>query len=254
MITVMQGIFNVKLKTRVKAENVVRISEESLRNSENCGGPGKKSNEMSATDYTRNAAWTLLNTYTHSSSLLKHALTVEACMGAHGDQQATLLSLPREEENRLRETYCITGLLHDFDYEQFPSVEQHPFVGNRILAEQGWPEEIREAIMGHAQYSGVPRTTHLAKALFACDELAGFLTAVSLVKPSRSIFDVDVASVRKKLKDKGFARGVHREDILMGAQELGLAVEDHIAFCIAALRANAAVVGLDGAAASAAQP
>ena len=150
MITVMQGIFNVKLKTRAKAENVVRISEESLRNPEDCGGIGKKSNEMGATNYTREAAWTLLNTYTYSSSLLKHALAVEACMGAHGDQQATLLSRPLEEQKRLRETYCITGLLHDFDYEQFPSAEQHPFVGNRILAEQGWPEEIRDAIMGHA--------------------------------------------------------------------------------------------------------
>ena len=120
------------------------------------------------------------------------------------------------------ETYRITGLLHDFDYEKYPSAEEHPFVGNKILAEQGWPEEIRVAIMGHAQYSGVARKTHLAKALFACDELAGFLTAVSLVKPTRSIFDVDVPSVRKKMKDKAFARGVHREDIIAGAQELGL--------------------------------
>ena len=122
----------------------------------------------------------------------------------------------------MRETYRITGLLHDFDYEKYPSAEEHPFVGNKILAEQGWPEEIRVAIMGHAQYSGVARKTHLAKALFACDELAGFLTAVSLVKPTRSIFDVDVPSVRKKMKDKAFARGVHREDIIAGAQELGL--------------------------------
>ena len=139
----------------------------------------------------------------------------------------------------LRETYRITGLLHDFDYEKYPSAAEHPFVGNKILAEQGWPEEIREAIMGHAQYSGVARKTHLAKALFACDELAGFLTAVSLVKPTRSIFDVDVASVRKKMKDKAFARGVHREDIIQGAQELGVDLDAHIAFCIAAMRGHA---------------
>jgi predicted hydrolase (HD superfamily) len=118
------------------------------------------------------------------------------------------------------------------------------------LAEQGWPEDIREAIMGHAQYSGVPRNSHLAKALFACDELAGFLTAVSLVKPTKSIFDVDVANVRKKMKDKAFARGVHREDIVSGALELELDLDTHIAFCIAALRRNAAVLGLDGAAPS----
>jgi predicted hydrolase (HD superfamily) len=139
-------------------------------------------------------------------------------------------------------------LLHDFDYEKYPSAEEHPFVGNKILAEQGWPEDIREAIMGHAQYSGVPRNTHLAKTLFACDELAGFLTAVSLVKPTKSIFDVDVANVRKKMKDKAFARGVHREDIISGTLELELDLDTHIAFCIAALRRNAAVLGLDGVA------
>ena len=154
----------------------------------------------------------------------------------------------------MRETYRITGLLHDFDYEKYPSAEEHPFVGNKILAEQGWPEEIREAIMGHAQYSGVARKTHLAKALFACDELAGFLTAVSLVKPTKSIFDVDVASVRKKMKDKAFARGVHREDIIPGAQELGLELDAHIAFCIAAMRSHAEVLGLNGVAASSPLP
>jgi predicted hydrolase (HD superfamily) len=174
-------------------------------------------------------------------------------MRAHGEQQATARGLTGELADGLRETYCITGLLHDFDYEKYPSAEEHPFVGNRILAEQGWPEEIREAIMGHAQYSGVARKTHLAKALFACDELAGFLTAVSLVKPTRSIFDVDVASVRKKMKDKAFARGVHREDIVQGAAELGLELDAHIAFCIAAMRSSAGVLGLEGVAASSAQ-
>jgi predicted hydrolase (HD superfamily) len=209
---------------------------------------------MTGTKYTRTEAWTLLNQYTQSPGLIKHALAVEACMSAHGDQQATARGLTGDAANGLRETYCITGLLHDFDYEKYPSAEEHPFVGNKILAEQGWPEEIREAIMGHAQYSGVARKTHLAKALFACDELAGFLTAVSLVKPTRSIFDVDVASVRKKMKDKAFARGVHRGDITQGAEELGLELDAHIAFCIAAMRSSAGVLGLEGTAASSSRP
>jgi predicted hydrolase (HD superfamily) len=185
--------------------------------------------------------------------LIKHALAVEACMGAHGEQQAIALGLRSDAADSVRETYRITGLLHDFDYEKYPSAEEHPFVGNKILAEQGWPEEIREAIMGHAQYSGVARKTHLAKALFACDELAGFLTAVSLVKPTKSIFDVDVPSVRKKMKDKAFARGVHRGDIIQGAEELGLEPDAHIAFCIAAMRSSAVVLGLDGTAAPSSQ-
>ena len=203
---------------------------------------------MATTKYTRTEAWTLLNEYTQSPGLIKHALAVEACMGAHGDEQAAARGLDGEAADAFSETYRVTGLLHDFDYEKYPTREEHPFVGNKILAEQGWPEEIREAILGHAQYSGVERKTHLAKALFACDELAGFLTAVALVKPTRSIFDVDVASVRKKMKDKAFARGVHREDIITGAQELGLELDAHIAFCIAALRRHAGVLGLDGVA------
>jgi predicted hydrolase (HD superfamily) len=209
---------------------------------------------MTGTKYTRTEAWTLLNQYTQSAGLIKHALAVEACMSAHGEQQATAHGLSGDAAASVRDTYRITGLLHDFDYEKYPSAEEHPFVGNKILAEQGWPEEIREAIMGHAQYSGVARKTHLAKALFACDELAGFLTAISLVKPTRSIFDVDVASVRKKMKDKAFARGVHREDIIQGAEELGLELEAHIAFCIAAMRSSAGVLGLEGVAASSLQP
>ena len=204
--------------------------------------------------YTRTEAWILLNSYTQSQSLLKHALAVESCMQAHAEQQALVKKLDAENTNALIETYRITGLLHDFDYEKYPSAEEHPFVGNKILTEQGWPEEIREAIMGHAQYSGVARTTHLAKALFACDELAGFLTAVALVKPTRSIYDVDTASVRKKLKDKAFARGVQREDIALGAQELSLEVEAHIAFCIAAMQAHAAELGLAGNPPAASQP
>jgi predicted hydrolase (HD superfamily) len=196
--------------------------------------------------YTRTEAWNVLNQYTQSPGLLKHALAVEACMSAHGEQQAAAPGLSEEQANALRDTYCITGLLHDFDYERYPSAEEHPFVGNKILTEQGWPEEIREAIMGHAQYSGVARKTHLAKALFACDELAGFLTAVALVKPTKSIFDVEVQSVRKKMKDKAFARGVQREDILEGARDLGLDPDAHIAFCIGAMRIHAEALGLAG--------
>jgi predicted hydrolase (HD superfamily) len=204
---------------------------------------------MAGIRYTRTEAWKLLNEYTQSPGLLKHALAVEACMGAYGEQQAASLELNADQANELRETYRITGLLHDFDYEKYPSAEEHPFVGNKILTEQLWPEEIREAIMGHAQYSGVARKTHLAKTLFACDELAGFLTAVSLVKPTKSIFDVDPQSVRKKMKDKAFARGVHREDIISGAQELGVDLDAHIGFCIAAMRSHAEALGLEGVAA-----
>jgi predicted hydrolase (HD superfamily) len=204
---------------------------------------------MAGIRYTRTEAWTLLNEYTQSPGLLKHALAVEACMGAYGEQQAAALELSADQANELRETYRITGLLHDFDYEKYPSAEEHPFVGNKILTEQQWPEEIREAIMGHAQYSGVARKTHLAKALFACDELAGFLTAVALVKPTKSIFDVDPQSVRKKMKDKAFARGVHREDIIAGAQQLEVELEVHIGFCIAAMRSHAEALGLEGVAA-----
>ncbi len=250
MLTVIQGTFDVKLKSRAKAENVVRISEQSLRKPEHPDGLRTKGNKMGAINYTRGDAWNLLNQYTQSASLLKHALAVEACMRAHGEQQAAVLGLLEEAASKVHETYSITGLLHDFDYEKYPTAEEHPFVGYKILTEQGWPEEVREAIMGHAPYSGVARETHLAKALFACDELAGFLTAVALVKPTRSIFDVDLASVRKKLKEKGFARAVKREDILTGAQELGVELDAHIAFCIAALRRQAPALGLDGSAVS----
>jgi predicted hydrolase (HD superfamily) len=208
----------------------------------------QKGDRMAAIKCTRPEAWTLLNKYTQSTGLLKHALAVEACMEAYGEEHASTSALSGDKAGELIETYRITGLLHDFDYEKYPSAAEHPFVGNKILAEQGWPEEIRTAILG--QYSGVARDTHLAKALFACDELAGFLTAVSLVKPTRSIFDVDVQSVRKKLKDKAFARGVHREDIIQGAQELGVDLDTHITFCIAALRRHAVALGLDGVAAS----
>jgi predicted hydrolase (HD superfamily) len=141
--------------------------------------------------------------------------------------------------------YAATGLLHDFDYERHPSAEEHPYVGVRILEERGWPAEIRHAILGHAEYTGTPRLSHLDKVLFACDELAGFLTACALIKPSKSIHDVEVAGVRKKLKDKAFARGVNRDDVLNGAKELAVDLDQHIAFCIAAMQKDADALGLN---------
>jgi predicted hydrolase (HD superfamily) len=194
--------------------------------------------------FSREAAWALLNEYTQSPSLLKHALAVESCVRAYGEREADAQGLVGEDREQLIVTYSATALLHDFDYEKYPSLEDHPFVGNRILTERGWPEEIRTAILGHAEYSGVPRVTHLDKTLFACDELAGFLTACALVKPSKSIRDVEVAGVRKKMKDKAFAKGVHREDILKGAEELGVELDQHIAFCIAAMQRDAESLGL----------
>jgi predicted hydrolase (HD superfamily) len=140
--------------------------------------------------------------------------------------------------------YTTTALLHDFDYERHPTLDEHPFVGVRELERLGWPEELRTAILGHAEYSGVPRVTHLAKSLFACDELAGFLTACSLVKPTKAIADVEVKSVRKKMKDKAFARGVNRADILQGAAELGVELDAHIAFCLEAMKKRAGELGL----------
>jgi predicted hydrolase (HD superfamily) len=142
--------------------------------------------------------------------------------------------------------YAATGLLHDFDYERHPSAEEHPYVGVRILEERGWPAEIRHAILSHAEYTGTPRLSHLDKVLFACDELAGFLTACALIKPSKSIHDVEVAGVRKKLKDKAFARGVNRDDVLNGAKELAVDLDQHIAFCIAAMQKDAVSLGLSG--------
>ncbi len=196
--------------------------------------------------YSREQAWSLLNEYTQSISLLKHALAVETCVRAYGEREADAQGLSGEPREHFVERYSVTGLLHDFDYEKYPTQEEHPFVGNKILTEQGWPEEIRTAILGHAEYSGVPRETHLAKTLFACDELAGFLTACSLVKPTKSILDLEVASVRKKMKDKPFAKGVNRGDITKGAEELGVPLDEHIAFCIAAMQKNAETLGLAG--------
>jgi predicted hydrolase (HD superfamily) len=194
--------------------------------------------------YGREAAWKLLTMWTRSENLRKHALAVEACVSDYGQAEAQRLGLAGEKRTAVVETYAATALLHDFDYERHPTTEEHPFVGVRELERLGWPEEVRTAILGHAHYSGVPRTTHLAKVLFACDELAGFLTACALVKPSRSIADVEVAGVRKKMKDKAFARGVNREDVVQGATELGVDLDAHIGFCIEAMRKRAGVLGL----------
>jgi predicted hydrolase (HD superfamily) len=203
--------------------------------------------ELSTTSnsaYGREQAWTLLTEWTQSESLRKHALGVEACVVACGEQEADRLGLAGDERAALIELYSTTALLHDFDYERHPTASEHPFVGVRELERLAWPEEMRMAILGHAQYSGVPRTSHLAKALFACDELAGFLTACALVKPTKAIADVETASVKKKMKDKAFARGVHREDIVQGAAELGVDLDAHIGFCIEAMRKRAGELGL----------
>jgi predicted hydrolase (HD superfamily) len=194
--------------------------------------------------FGREQAWQLLTEWTQSESLRKHALAVEACVLACGEREAERLALDDQARAALLELYSTTALLHDFDYERHPTAEEHPFVGVRELDRLGWPEELRTAILGHAQYSGVPRSSHLAKSLFACDELAGFLTACALVKPSKSIADVEVPSVKKKMKDKAFARGVHREDIVQGAAELGVDLDAHIAFCIEAMKKRAAELGL----------
>jgi predicted hydrolase (HD superfamily) len=194
--------------------------------------------------FDRNQAWALLTEWTQSESLRKHALAVEACVVAYGEAEATKLGLTGAEREALVQLYSTTALLHDFDYERHPSAEEHPFVGVRELGRLGWPAETQRAILGHAQYSGVPRDTHLAKALFACDELAGFLTACALVKPSRSIAEVEPASVRKKMKDKAFARAINRDDIVQGAQELNVELLEHIAFCIEAMRRRSTALGL----------
>ena len=194
--------------------------------------------------YGRTEAWQLLTEWTQGESLRKHALAVEACVAACGETEADRLGLTGQEREALIELYSTTALLHDFDYERHPSLEEHPFVGVRELERLGWPVELRTAILGHAQYSGVPRVTHLDRALFACDELAGFLTACALVKPTKAIADVEVAGVRRKMKDKAFARGVNRADVIQGAEELGVDLDAHIAFCIEAMKKRAVDLGL----------
>lgn len=202
------------------------------------------STNQAADKFSRAQAWQLLTEWTQSESLRKHALAVEACVAACGEAEADRLGLVGEDRSALIQLYSTTALLHDFDYERHPSAEEHPFVGVRELERLGWPVEMRTAILGHAQYSGVPRVTHLDKTLFACDELAGFLTACALVKPTRAIADVEVTSVRKKLKDKAFARGVNRDDVIQGAAELGVDLDAHIGFCLAAMKKQSAALGL----------
>lgn len=181
----------------------------------------------------RDAAWALLVEYTASENLRKHALAVEACMRAYARKFG-------EDEDR----WGATALLHDFDYEKYPDAPDHPLKGSEILKERGWPEDVRVAILGHADYTGVPRETMMAKALFACDELAGFITACSLVRPDR-IQSLEPRSVRKRMKDKAFARSVSREDITRGAEELAVPLDEHIAFCIDAMRRIAPELGLE---------
>jgi predicted hydrolase (HD superfamily) len=193
-------------------------------------------------EITREAAWNLLTEFTQSESLRKHALAVEACMRACSGKYDD--GSPEAED-----LWGIVGLIHDFDYERWPSLEDHPCRGNEILTERGCPEQIRRAIMSHAEYTGVTRDTPMEKALFACDELAGFITAVALIKPSKSLAEVDVKSVRKRMKDKAFARKVNREDIVQGAANLGVDLDEHIGFCIEAMKPIAKELGLDGSAA-----
>lgn len=195
-------------------------------------------------EFGREPALELLREWTQSESLRKHALAVEACVTAYGEAESDRLGLAADQRAAMVELYSTTALLHDYDYERHPTREEHPFVGVRELERRGWPEELRTAILGHAEYSGVPRVTHLAKVLFACDELAGFLTACALVKPTRAIADVEVKSVRKKMKDKAFARGVNRADVIQGAAELGVELDAHIAFCLEAMKKRAAELGL----------
>jgi predicted hydrolase (HD superfamily) len=144
------------------------------------------------------------------------------------------------------EKFGITGLLHDFDYEKYPTPEEHPFVGNKIMRERGYPEDILRAILSHADYSGVKRESLMEKVLYACDELSGLITAATLVKPSKSIADLDAASVRRKMKDKAFARSVNRDDIINGAADLGVNLDEHITFCIEAMKGIAGELGLAG--------
>jgi putative nucleotidyltransferase with HDIG domain len=178
-------------------------------------------------------AWQLLCEFTQTDGLRKHGLAVE-----------TVMRYFARKHGADEELWGITGLLHDFDYERWPTAEGHPYEGNKILADRGYPEEVRTAIMGHANYTGVARETLMAKMLFSVDELTGFVTAVALVRPNKSIAEVEPPSVRKKMKDRAFARQVNRDDIVNGAQQLGVELDAHIAGVIEALRGNASALGL----------
>ena len=189
---------------------------------------------------SRSDALALLHEYTASESLRKHMLAVEAAMRAYAERF-------REDPER----WGLAGLLHDFDYERFPNdahspTEEHPAHGVRVLREHGFPGDVLQAILGHAHYTAVPRETRMAKALFAVDELTGLITATALVKPSRSLADVDAKGVRKRMKDKAFARGVSREDVVQGAEELGVDLDEHVQFVIDAMKRVAPEIGLAG--------
>jgi putative nucleotidyltransferase with HDIG domain len=191
--------------------------------------------QIDGTALDRSRAWSLLCEYTQSESLRKHMLAVEACMRAYARKFG-------DDENK----WGITGLLHDFDYEKYPTPAEHPFVGNKVLEERGYPEDVRRAILSHADYSGVKRESRMEKTLYACDEVSGFITASALVKPNKSLAEVEAKSVRKKMKDKAFARSVNRDDIINGAADLGVDLEEHIAFCIEAMKGIAGELGLAG--------
>ena len=189
---------------------------------------------------SRSDALALMHEYTASDSLRKHMLSVEAAMRAYA-----------EHFDEDPERWALAGLIHDFDYERYPNAEhspteEHPAWGVRLLRERGWPEDVLQAILGHATYSGVPRETRMARALFAVDELTGLITATALVKPTKSVHDVDAKSVRKKMKDKAFAKGVNRDDVILGTQELGIDLDTHIQFVIDAMRRSADAIGLAG--------
>lgn len=181
----------------------------------------------------RDACMAILKEYTKTDNLLKHAFSVEICVRAYAEKYSEDV-----------EYWGNIALLHDFDYEMYPTAEEHPYKGSEILKEKGFDEEFRNAIMSHADYTQIPRDTLLKKVLFASDELAGFITAVALVRPSKSVVDVEVKSVKKKMKDKAFARAVSREDIIKGAEELGVSLEEHIQFCIDAMKAKREQLGL----------
>ena len=189
---------------------------------------------------TRDDALALVHEFTASDSLRKHMLAVEAAMRAYAERSGDDV-----------ERWGLAGLIHDFDYERYPNdahspTDEHPAEGVRILRARGWPEDILDAILGHAQYSGVPRVSAMSKTLFAVDELTGLITATALVRPSRSVHEVEARSVRKKMKDKAFARGVSRDDVIQGAEALGVDLDEHIAFVIGAMQRAAGALGLEG--------
>lgn len=191
---------------------------------------------------SRDEALALVHEYTASESLRKHMLSVEAAMRAYAERFG-------EDPER----WGLAGLIHDFDYERYPNdahspTEEHPSLGVRFLRERGWPEDVLQAVLGHAEYTNTPRQTRMARALFAVDELTGLVTATALVRPSKSVHEVDARAVRKKMKDKAFARGVSREDVVRGAEELGVDLDEHIQFVVDAMRRHADALGLAGTA------